>query len=448
MVWKVPVLPTLSSAIALALFCGACSDPNVTGSSVVETTVTETSVVETTVAESSVVETNAATDMEVVTPTAEFEFGPQANAPQTVDDFLPVFAAQLKKYDEMAPQLWPDNAVVDKSVVIEDVDTNRLWLVSPDGAVAEISDSDADEMGIVRMPNAAQFSLYDDGVYVTISEADLNDEARWGKYLHLGTHDAIIWLIHEGFHAFEQPKWAELEGEVANSNRDEFLENTTARAMRDLLQRQLLLALSEPENAGLILDALATYEDWKSTYPQEYADSIYFDRAEGTAYYYEIVAALNLAFPDRINNTADLEQAITALAKQGEAVNSAYGLGLVQEGYTVGGYACLLLDRVDPTWKETIMSNPELTPIELLRENFSSEALPAPQQLSSEDLASMDQKILDRWEFLLNRKRETLTEMEGLLAALPPEARDELVAEVQNEITNLESLISERQNAN
>jgi len=382
-----------------------------------------------------------------VAATSEIAFGAAAHVSHasSIAEFIPVLAAQLRRYNEAATELWPDNAVAGKSVIIDDIEIGQLWSIAPDGSIRDMTDADVEALGVARMDTVGAFQPYDGGMYITVSEADLNDEARWGKYIHLGTYDAILWLIHEGFHIWEQPKWAETNDEVLNADREEFLDNTAARALRRQMQLQLLAAIQHPDNSQLILDALATYEQWKAEFPQEYQLSYYFDRIEGTAYYYEIVAALFAAHPNQIPTVADLDNALSALAARGEEVNSAYGLGLVQEGYTTGGYAGILLDRLDNNWKSELMKEPDLTPIELLRRQFAEATLPAPREVTADDMAQMDQRITEQYIFLLQRKQENIGELETLLVDLPAEMREMFIAEVQADIDNLQLLIAERQ---
>ena len=93
---------------------------------------------------------------ETETPTgdivAAFSFGKQAHDfhPENVDEFIPVFAEEMARYNKIAALCWPDNAVMGKSVVLEDVDTNRFWYIMPDGAATELSEKNVEQMGVFR----------------------------------------------------------------------------------------------------------------------------------------------------------------------------------------------------------------------------------------------------------------------------------------------------------
>jgi hypothetical protein len=73
----------------------------------------------------------------------------------------------------------------------------------------------------------------------------------------------------------EQQDWAQFENDP-NKDTVQSLENLEARTLRYRLQRQILMAVSSPENKSLILEALATYKQWKQSFPEDYENSIYF----------------------------------------------------------------------------------------------------------------------------------------------------------------------------
>jgi len=317
--------------------------------------------------------------------------GPQAHKPQpaTMDEFIPLLAEQVKLYNEIAPGLWPDNALAGQSLIVEGLAGKRFWLIKPDGAITPLSLNEAMGYGINRLAYVNGFSLYDGGVYLAVAEKDLVNYLGWQKYLHFGMHDAFLFFTHEGFHMKEQPKWPVMS-EIPNRARNDFLEDTPARAKRNLLQKQILLSASEPGNTQLILDALATYEDWKAQFPEDYKNSLYFARVEGTANYYELVTGLYCGYPDQIKDRDDLDRALALLATR-EDVYLRYGL--VRECYTIDGFACVLLDRLEDGWKQQLTDDPAATPIEMLRRHFKDETLPAPKQLTQSEIDAIGEKI-------------------------------------------------------
>ena len=320
-----------------------------------------------------------------------FTFGTQAHLPQPtdMDSYITILAEQLKRYNEIAPFLWPDNALTNQSLIVEQIRRNKFWHISGDGVVTPLSKTGALNYGIRRQPYFNGFSFFDGGMYLAVSEEDLSNYLIFQQYLHLGTYDVLITCTHEGFHAREQPKWQAMN-DIPNRERDEFFNDTSARAKRVLLQRQLLAAVSEPGNIQPILDSLATYSDWKTKFPEDYKNSIYFDRIEGTAFYYELVSCLYSAYPNQVRNEHDLDNALALLATRDDIYMN---YGLIAETYTVGGFSCVLLDRYADGWKEQLINDPEATPIELLFRHFKDETLPAPQQPAQSEIDPNINKI-------------------------------------------------------
>jgi hypothetical protein len=323
-----------------------------------------------------------------------FFFGPQAHATQakTIEEFIPVLAEQLRLYNAFAPGLWPDNKVVNQSAVVEGIESGKFWYISPDGKTKSLSKNEALSYGFARNAFTGGFSPYEGGMYLAIAEGDLPNYLMWQRYLHLGTYDSILFLTHEGFHLKEQviSKWQTISGEVPNPERNAFLENTSARAKRDLLQRQLMKAVSEPGNTQLILEALSTYADWKEQFPEEYKNSSYFERIEGTAFYYEMITGLYSGYPDQVNS-GNLDKALALLATRDDTYYIRHGL--IKECYGVSGFACVLLDRLEENWKERLMGDGEATPIEMLFRHFKDDALPAPRQLTQADIDAVAEEI-------------------------------------------------------
>ena len=151
-----------------------------------------------------------------------------------------------------------------------------------------------------------------------------------------------------------------------------------------------MAAVHNPADTQLILAALATYADWKTQFPDEYKNSLYFERIEGTANYYEYITGLYMGYPEQIKNSDDLDIALALLASRDDVY---VGYGLVRECYTVSGFACVLLDRLESDWKERLMEDPEATPIEMLYQHFINEPLPAPEQLTPAEIDAVAEEI-------------------------------------------------------
>jgi len=318
-----------------------------------------------------------------------FTFGPQAHSshPTTLKEFMPILAEQLARYNRVAPDLWPGNTNVNQTLVVEDLTNETYWLIKPDGTFSEVTEKDVAHYGYERLAYPNGFSFFTGGMYLALDEAELSDPSSWQKYLHLGSYDAIIWLIHEGFHE-AQRAWAEVA--LTNGDREDHLDDVSARLQRALLQKQLFYAVSHPGDTQSILTALATYEDWKTRFPKDFEDSLNADRYEGTALYYEMVASLLVGYPDQVKNLKDVDEALALLATREDAH---LGHGLVIEGYSIGGFSSVLLDRLEKDWKQRLMANPTATPIEMLRQHFADQKLPAPTQLSQAEIDQITKDI-------------------------------------------------------
>jgi len=330
-----------------------------------------------------------------IAPTVEsltngrFTFGPQAHPshPTTMKGFIPVLAKQLATYNKVAPDLWPGNTLVNQTLVVEDLTNQTYWLIKPDGTFTEVTEKDVSHYGYERLAYPNGFSFFKGGMYLAVDEEDIKNPSIWEKYLHVGTFDSIIWVIHEGFHETQRP-WAETT--LKNGDRDDHLENIPARLQRALLQKQLFHAVSNPGDTDAILAALATYQDWKTRFPSDFEESVLADRYEGTAHYFEIVACLLASYSDQVKDLRDVDAAVALLATREDVYA---GHGLVVEGYSVGGFSAFLLDRLEADWKQRLMADPSATPIEMLFQHFKDHKLPDPVQLSQAETDAIIQEI-------------------------------------------------------
>lgn len=315
--------------------------------------------------------------------------GVQPNAPSTIEGYTELLAGQIKKYNEIASSVWPGSETGGQSAVIEEIESKRFWFISPDGAASEISEDTALSYGFTRNAYFGGFDTYNGGMYLAVAEGDLQNYLLFQKYLHVGTYDAFITFTHELFHMKEQTKWAD-SGSLENEAREEFLDDTPARAKRVMLQKQLLKAINANADKQLILEALSTYEDYKTQFPVDYKNSIPTDRSEGTAYYFELITSLYSAYPQQIKTEDDLYRALALLSTR-EDIYVDYGL--VAEGYNIGGFACILMDMQGLNWKESLVNNAEATPIQMLADYFEGEQLPPAAEITQKEIDETAAKI-------------------------------------------------------
>lgn len=321
--------------------------------------------------------------------TQEFCFGvgcqPQAT---TVDEFIPVFVQQLVTYYKVASQLWPNNHVVNQYVLVQSIERNRAWLISPEGEVEKITKKEVKELAPIRARYSVGFSTFSndtlDGVYLALSEKGLKNFLEYEKYHHLGTYDLFLTFSHELFHILEQDsRWAKPD-RVVNAARNDRLYDVEARVMRTFLYSRLLNAVAEqsPEKKDeLVLEVLALYHAYKESFIDDFEHGKYFDRIEGTAFYHELISSLYSSYPHQVYSTETLYQALSVIAQHSNPYDD---VGLIHSGYTIGGWTGVLLDYYQEDnnlWKTEIMENAEITPMDILANHFEHKVLPEPEQV-------------------------------------------------------------------
>ncbi|MCH1713377.1 MULTISPECIES: hypothetical protein [Lactococcus] len=385
---------------------------------------------------------------------SSFNFISNKNQPETVKDFLPLFAQQLKKYNQVAEKIWPKNAVTGIPVVLEDTESKKMWKINPDGQISDFSEKEAKELNVERSeaPGTwgyygkqfdkfgvdAQYSLdgktlEGGGMYFSLDSAALKNKEMWNRYPHLGSYDALVFVLHENFHIFEQTKWNKLsETEIAKigSEKDQHLGQTEARILRYQLIQNLMKAVTHPKDKTLVLQAIATYNEYKTKHKTDFDNAHYWDRTEGSAQYMEIMTALYTYFPDQLSTDKDITHAIQTLGKQTKGYGSS--TGNVEESYDIGAFAGLLLDNYDSSWKMKLMKDKDTTPMSLLADYFQNEKLPAYTPLNEEDKNKLLEKITDKKKELVTYHKQSLEEMKKELhAASDPQQKEALEKEIK-----------------
>ena len=312
----------------------------------------------------------------------QFSFGVQfQNHAETMAEFVEILANQVHNHYLAANvhNFWPNNQISQQYIIAESVGTGDFWLISPQGEITSLSQSEALAYNINRLTYVDGFSHFEgqgiSGIYLALFEADLTNFLRFENYLHVGTYDMFITFSHELFHMVEQPNWAE-PAVVGNRNREDFFEEIEARTVRHLLQIQLAAALSDsPNRDDWIKAAVATYNHYKISFPDDHHNTNYWVRIEGTAYYYELISSLFAAYPEQIQTREDFYAAVGLLMTREEYL----AVGAILESYMIGGLASVLLDIIEPNpsdWKIELMADGDSTPMSLLAQRFESENLP------------------------------------------------------------------------
>ncbi|MDR2230150.1 MAG: hypothetical protein LBE39_11845 [Flavobacteriaceae bacterium] len=317
----------------------------------------------------------------------DFKFGAVVQPKMTtMADYIKILANQIKRYNLIAPELWVDNININRSAIVEDLQTKEMWLIKPNGSYSTLSRDELKGYTVDYDNTKSGFGLFSGkglkGIYLAADEQELINYNIWQKYPHLGTYDLFITFAHEQFHMVTQENWGK-PNVIPNLDRDEAENDSKARAKRLLLIEQLMDAVSYPGNEDKIKAAVATYKDYQTKYPADYENSTYFDNIEGTAYYYEIKASLYAAYPKIINSKADISRALSVILANHHLPYLANGL--VTEGYNIGAFAGFILDQSgDTSWQKTVVSG-TVNPMQLLVKRYDGQTLPAPHKELSDD---------------------------------------------------------------
>ena len=327
---------------------------------------------------------------------SDFQFGvmtmPQS---ESIEDLVDVYSEQMKRYSEIAPKVWPNGAPANQYTLLEEVNSKQFWLISPNGDVKKLDEKEEQEYNYNKANYANGFSLFTgkeiEGMYIAVDEKKLKNYAEFEGQYHLGTFDIASLYAHELFHLKTQMDWIDPDP-IVNLNRNDRFEDEGAREKRYILMMQLMDAIAEPERQEEhILRAVSTYNDYKTNFEEDYLNSIYFDKIEGLAYYFELMTSPYMGYPDKVNSMEDIDRALTTIMSA-KLINIYGEAGTVSESYTVGSFAGILLDRLakdkgedSNIWKEEMIENTNTNPMKYLSQKFSNAELPAPEAVNKEE---------------------------------------------------------------
>lgn len=317
--------------------------------------------------------------------------------PKNVEEFIPIFAEQVKKYNTFADSLWPNNSVKDIEVIAVTMDKTKAWKISPNWKYSSIVASEVDNYWKVVWYDTEFIFYKKDGkewVILTINEEALENPETFKKYMHIGTYDLFITYVHEAFHRYEQPEWS-LPESIKNIERGEFLEEYGARASRAVIIQQLLNAFIYPkERDSYLKKATATYREYQKNFTEDSLNAQNWDRNEWTAYYIELVSSFKVWYPE-IKSINDIYVAYGKVAKNQDVFDKRW---VVSEAYILGWLASIFLDVLNQKdWKTEIMKNPTLSPIEILAKYFDDE-------ITSSDIVVVDDALLKKYKEASNQK--------------------------------------------
>lgn len=317
---------------------------------------------------------------------------------ETAEEYVKVLAAQIRRYNTNAEAFWPDNRVKNQYAIVESIEKKDAWLISPTGEITSLTKSELKELAPVRQPYDTGFLPFEtdeiQGMYMALSEVALNNYLSFEKYQYLGTYDMFLTYSHEFFHILEQDVWKSPEN-IYNRARNERRDNLEARSARNLLYEQVLAAVIANSNTKeqKTLEAIATYVKYKKDFPEDYQDGKYFDRVEGGARYFELNTSLYAAYPDQIKSLEDIDRALVTLAKHENPLTE---VGLISEGYAIGGWAGVLLDQLTDNpleWKKELEEKAEYSTLDLLENLYAGADLPSTDSIGADRKQKVQEAI-------------------------------------------------------
>lgn len=288
---------------------------------------------------------------------------------------------------------------------MESIENKKGSLISPDGKIQNLTTAEITAITHSRPRYSVGFSEFEHqgkkGMYLALSEKDLTNVLQYEKYSHLGTYDLFITYAHELFHMSEQNKWKSPE-KVINASRSDRFEDLDARVQRNLIYQQVLKAIVENDTVRKqenIKAIVSSYRYYQKNFPEDYKNSLFMDRIEGSAYYFEMITSLYSAYPNQIKTEHNLYEGLKLIAQN---TNPFEGIGLGIEGYWLSGWTGVLLDQYEGDqkndWKLQLMNNPNSTPLEILSNKFNGIDLPTPQRVTEKDKLKIQSWIKQREE--------------------------------------------------
>lgn len=150
------------------------------------------------------------------------------------------------------------------------------------------------------------------------------------------------------------------------------------------------------------MQVIANYNHYKEKHADDNLAARYYDRIEGTAHYFEIISSLYSSYPEQVNSATTLKSALGVLARSSNS--KPYEMpGVDNESYVIGAWTGFLLDEIyedAAVWKNEIMQNPDLTPLDLLAQSYSDNELPEAIEPSEE----INQQVKEAIEEMKNKK--------------------------------------------
>jgi hypothetical protein len=127
-------------------------------------------------------------------------------------------------------------------------------------------------------------------------------------------------------------------------------------------------------------------------------------------------------YSDQIKDMDDLNRALAQLGE--EKAVYAKSSGLVEEAYDIGCFAGILMDQLGVDWKEQLMDDASLSPLDVLSEHFKDTALPEPKPMPQEEIDTAMRNIENKKIRIRGLIEESILQLEETLLTSPDEERE------------------------
>ena len=321
-----------------------------------------------------------------------FSIGMEHHAmPETEQDYIQQLSTHIANHNRVAPYLWRNNPMADLHIFVGNYNNrNQFWFIHPNGNVTEMTFEEASYARPYKdfsydssFWDFSYGDFFEDGLAGMYTVLNLSEEQphlnHFQRSMEIGTgpiHSTSVQL-HVGFHMLLQHNLF-FQRPLSTDIRSENFLDTEARALRRLINIQLLDAIANPDDISDILEALSSFIYYRSNFEDDYIITRSSDNTEGTTHWYDKVASLFSVYSDQIQTDQDLHDAFRYLAtyhRDGTWLTGRFGA--ITESYVIGSLALVLADRYIERfeWQE-LFETREIHPLLILLEHFENYDIP------------------------------------------------------------------------
>ncbi|MEG2788682.1 MAG: hypothetical protein RR942_12785 [Romboutsia sp.] len=267
----------------------------------------------------------------------------------------------FKKHASISNEVWDGYDLSNKIIIVgeKDSDTDNVikaWKLTN----TDKKELTGDEINKVKFPSVGGYDKIDfedkEGIVISINEDIL------GVLSFLDFNYIYVVAVHEMYHFYgdDIAKYDELNPDSQDSTDryTKFPKESTPRVYRKMVYDNLVSAYENPSEQNLYLGKAKYWnEKWKNDYPKEYNQAKVLDIAEGKARYVEYLMCIDYK---GISTEEKIKAIKSFFNKELDILES-----IDSESYELGFVSGILLDNINPKWKNEITENPQV-PVEML----------------------------------------------------------------------------------